>query len=332
MKMCPIRRLFVFPLLAELLLFAAGMPETLVAQTVAVATTSLPDGIVNGAYSATLAATGGTNPYTWSVLGGSLPPGLSLDPATGAVSGTASAYGEFNFTVQVSDASTPPETASNLLSISISAPQDIPPGGPILVITNAANPFSAYYSEILLAEGLNEFASADVSSISPATLGQYDVVILGETSLTSGQITDLSNWVNAGGNLIVMRPDKQLAGLLGLTDALGTITNAYLLVNTSSGPGVGIVGQTIQFHGVADQYTLNGATSLAALYSDAQTATTNPAVTLRSVGSGQAAAFTFDLARSIVYTRQGNPAWSGEQRDGQLGQSGDGQLGSDPRR
>jgi hypothetical protein len=32
---------------------------------------------------------------------------------------------------------------------------------------------------------------------------------------------------------------------------------------------------------------------------------------------GQAAAFTYDLARSVVYTRQGNPAWAGQERDGQ---------------
>ena len=39
---------------------------------------------------------------------------------------------------------------------------------------------------------------------------------------------------------------------------------------------------------------------------------------MRSVGTsgGQAAAFTYDLARSVVYTRQGNPAWSGQERDG----------------
>ncbi len=56
-------------------------------------------------------------------------------------------------------------------------------------------------------------------------------------------------------------------------------------------------------------------------YSSATTATTNPAVTLRSVGSngGQAAAFTYDLARSVVYTRQGNPAWAGQERDGVVG-------------
>ena len=41
-------------------------------------------------------------------------------------------------------------------------------------------------------------------------------------------------------------------------------------------------------------------------------------MTLRSVGTngGQAAAFTYDLAHSVVYTRQGNPAWAGQERDG----------------
>jgi hypothetical protein len=64
--------------------------------------------------------------------------------------------------------------------------------------------------------------------------------------------------------------------------------------------------------------TLNGASSVATLYADPSTATANPAVTLRSVGAsgGQAAAFTFDLARSVVLTRQGNPAWVNQDRDG----------------
>ena len=52
-----------------------------------------------------------------------------------------------------------------------------------------------------------------------------------------------------GGNLIAMRPDKELAGLLGLTDAGATLSNAYLKVDTAAAPGAGIVAQTIQFHG-----------------------------------------------------------------------------------
>ena len=192
------------------------------------------------------------------------------------------------------------------------------PGGPVLVVTSSSNPFSTYYLEILRTEGVNAFAAADLSTVTSTTLSAYDVVVLGETPLSSAQVTMFTNWVNGGGNLIAMRPDKQLAGLLGLTDAAATLSNAYLLVTTTAGtPGAGIVNQTIQFHGTADKYTLNGATSLATLYSNATTATANPAVTSRTVGAGHAVAFTYDLAKSIVYTRQGNPAWSGQERDGQ---------------
>ena len=201
------------------------------------------------------------------------------------------------------------------------APDD-GPGGPILVLTSASNPFSRYTNEILRAEGLNLFLSTDVSQLSAATLAQYDVAILGEISLTPAQVTTLTDWVNGGGNLIAMRPDKQLAGLLGLTDGAATASEGYLLVDTATQPGAGIVGETMQYHGAADLYSLSGATAVATLYSDATTpvAGNAPAVTLNSVGGngGQAAAFTYDLARSIVYTRQGNPAWESEERDGNL--------------
>src|SRR5664280_921784 len=190
------------------------------------------------------------------------------------------------------------------------------PGGPILVISNASDPYSSYYAEILRTEGLNEFAAMDISLVTPSILSNYDVVILAVNPLTSGQVSMVASWVSGGGNLIAMHPDKQLALLLGLTDASATLANGYLLINTASGPGVGLVNQTIQFHGVSDLYTLNSASSLATLYSDASTPTASPAVTLNSFGAGQAAAFTYDLARSMVWSRQGNPAWSGMERDG----------------
>ncbi|HEY4593636.1 MAG TPA: hypothetical protein VIJ61_14570, partial [Thermoanaerobaculia bacterium] len=158
----------------------------------------------------------------------------------------------------------------------------------------------------------------EIGTLDASTLANYDVAILGETSLTSAQVTMLTDWVNAGGNLIAFRPDPQLAGLLGLASASSTLANGYLKIDTAAAPGQGLVDQTIQYHGTADLYTLNDATAIATLYSNAATATSSPAVTLRSVGSagGQAAAFTYDLARSIVYTRQGNPVWAGQERDG----------------
>jgi hypothetical protein len=191
------------------------------------------------------------------------------------------------------------------------------PGGPMLVISSASNPFSLYYAEILRAEGLNAFDFKGIESVSSNTLASYDVVILGEMPLTASQVTMLSDWVDAGGKLIAMRPDKKLCGLLGLSDRRSTVSDAYLLVD-DKGPGSGITDQSIQFHGTADRYELNGAIGLATICSSANTATSDPAVTLNNVGSngGQAAAFTYDLARSVVYTRQGNPLWAGQDRDG----------------
>ena len=73
------------------------------ASSVQITTASLPNGQVQTAYSATLQATGGTTPYTWSVSTGSLPPGLTLTAASGAISGTPSTAGTSSFTIQVAD-------------------------------------------------------------------------------------------------------------------------------------------------------------------------------------------------------------------------------------
>ncbi|TAH32216.1 DUF4082 domain-containing protein [Candidatus Saccharibacteria bacterium] len=191
-------------------------------------------------------------------------------------------------------------------------------GGPILVVTNTGNKFSSYYAEILRAEGYNSFATADVGSLSASSLANYKVVVLGETALTDTQTTTLTDWVNGGGNLVAMRPDSRLSSLAGVTKGLTSSSDKYLQIDTSKAPGQGIVGQTMQYHGPADDYTLNGATSVATLFSDATTTTNKPAVTIRSVGSngGHVALFAYDLAKSVVYTHQGNPAWAGDERDG----------------
>jgi len=192
------------------------------------------------------------------------------------------------------------------------------PGGPILVVADAGNPFGLYTAEILRTEGLNAFAVADITELTVPLLADHDVVVLGEMSLTASQVTLLSDWVAAGGNLIALRPDAQLAGLLGLTGPSAQQDEGYILIDTASTAGSGLVGETIQYHGEADLYTLDGATALADLYSDAATPTAYPALTLNEVGTsgGQAAAFVYDLNKSIVLTRQGNPALVGLDRDG----------------
>ena len=254
-----------------------------------------------------------------------VPANVSYDPATKTATLTPQAALQYGATYTVNlkgGTGGVADVAGNTLLADSSwtfTTEASPP--PILVVGSTANAFGMYLGEILRNEGMHAFTTIDVAFLSPALLAQFDVVLLGETALNAGQVTTLTNWVNGGGNLVAMRPDKQLAGLLGLTDAAATLANAYLQVNTGTSPGAGIVGTTIQYHGTADRYGLNGATSVATLYSSATTPTTNPAVTLRSVGpsGGQAAAFTYDLSRSVVYTRQGNPAWAGQERDGASG-------------
>jgi hypothetical protein len=69
--------------------------------TVSVTTTSLGQAKVGKRYAQDLQAAGGTTPYAWSVISGSLPPGVSL--AGGRLSGTPTAAGTYTFTVQVTD-------------------------------------------------------------------------------------------------------------------------------------------------------------------------------------------------------------------------------------
>jgi hypothetical protein len=83
-----------------------------------VTTVSLQNGNVGVAYSATLAATGGAVPYTWSVASGTVPPGLSLSTA-GALTGMPTTIGSYTFTAQVKDSEPTPAIATQQFTVII---------------------------------------------------------------------------------------------------------------------------------------------------------------------------------------------------------------------
>ncbi len=86
---------------------------------ITITTSALPSGLTGQAYSEGLTASGGLTPYSWSVTAGALPDGLSLDGATGVISGIPSVYGMFEFTVEATDANS--GAATQDLSIAIGA-------------------------------------------------------------------------------------------------------------------------------------------------------------------------------------------------------------------
>lgn len=83
-----------------------------------VRTATLKNATKSWAYSATLAATGGVGPLTWSVLDGVLPPGLKLSTA-GRISGTPTTRGTWSFTVRVADSASPQNDATRTLSLTV---------------------------------------------------------------------------------------------------------------------------------------------------------------------------------------------------------------------
>jgi hypothetical protein len=78
---------------------------------------SLPDAILNRPYSAPVQVSGATGAVTFSITGGALPPGLTLDPATGVVSGAAAVLGPTVFTITVVDSTS--DTATNQLTLEV---------------------------------------------------------------------------------------------------------------------------------------------------------------------------------------------------------------------
>jgi uncharacterized repeat protein (TIGR03803 family) len=107
----------------------SGFATLTVDQSLLISTPSLTNGTVSVAYSATLGATGGVPPYSWSIVSGNLPPGLSIGASTGVIQGTPTTLGESSFTVQVQDSAPVPDKTTSSLDIDV----------PLLVTANPAS-------------------------------------------------------------------------------------------------------------------------------------------------------------------------------------------------
>ncbi|HWV57744.1 MAG TPA: putative Ig domain-containing protein [Longimicrobiales bacterium] len=100
----------------------SGPSQTKTFQTLVIETTSLPDGAVSQPYSAQLAVSGGSGLPAWSIVEGSLPAGLTLNASTGAITGTPTTAGNFQFTVRATGGG---QTVERQLTIEIAPPPNV---------------------------------------------------------------------------------------------------------------------------------------------------------------------------------------------------------------
>src|SRR5215469_12246831 len=129
---------------------AASASPFVLAHKLIITSTSLPDAVLNTAYNATLQFIGGTGAVTWSLTTGTLPPGLTLTPSTGVISGTPTAAGTSAITVNAVDSASPPNSVAIALSITVNA------SAPTFAISTAALPngtIGVPYDQILTATG-----------------------------------------------------------------------------------------------------------------------------------------------------------------------------------
>jgi len=219
-----------------------------VSGTLAITTDAvLPAGAIGTPYSATLAAAGGQAPYAWSILpqsGTSAPPGFVLDPASGRLSGTPAAAGNYQFLAGVSDAAG--HTASKLLTLTIGAVLKIStpsplPGGTVGVAyklqfsaTGGTPPYTWSVANGALPAGLALDPSSGTLSGTPTAGGPFIITI---------GVKDAAQSASNSFSLTIGAPTLPAVTITGLPDSATPATQPSLGVGLSSAYTLDLTGQ-----------------------------------------------------------------------------------------
>jgi hypothetical protein len=201
---------------------------------ISLAPPTLPDGILGPPYSEVISASGGAPPYTYTVTAGALPNGLMLNGTTGAISGTLTTIGSFDFTITATDANlcvvslpyvilVEPQDCL-LLSL---APAELAPmvvGVPYsqtLVASGGTPPYSYALTGGSLPAGLSLDPQSGVLSGIPTTLGPFAFEITATDALGCTTSLGYNAAVLAGSPPVAVPAMSGWSLLLLLTGILG---------------------------------------------------------------------------------------------------------------
>ena len=223
--------------------YSSSLPLRIEAVNLAIATNSLAGASTNVPYSQGFASIGGTPPYTYTLLTGTLPPGLVLSTG-GVLSGTPTAAATYNFTIRTTDATTATAQAAFAITVSGSGPRILTtsfPNGILNQIYNASfsgqggtPPYTYSLASGTLPTGLILSPNGTFSG-TPTISGVYPITIrIGDANQQSSQ-SDLLININSSAFSInnVTAPDGfvNTSYTFALTTSNGTAPNAFMLLS-----------------------------------------------------------------------------------------------------
>lgn len=145
---------------------------------------TLPNGVAGTPYSQSVVASGGVAPYTYAVSSGALPAGLTLNPATGAITGSPATFGTANFTITATDANGCPGSraysiviaaaacpAISLNPISLPSAQIAIPYSQVVVASGGTGPYTYSVSSGALPAGLSLNVASGAITGTPTASG-----------------------------------------------------------------------------------------------------------------------------------------------------------------
>ena len=193
---------------------ATGSFAFTIAPALTIAACQATSAPVGQAYSATLSASGGAPPYTWTLATGLLPPGLAINAASGQIAGTPSTAGSYSFGVKVADQFS--ASANTICVVTISAPQ------PSLAISTSSLPSGLSgtpYSQPLAATGGQPpYTWAVAAGALPSGLGLTGGQISG-TPTTTGTFQFTINVTDSAGKTAAKDFAIQIGAALTLITA-----------------------------------------------------------------------------------------------------------------
>jgi hypothetical protein len=152
---------------------------------------------IGTAYSSALSVSGGTGPYTYSIISGSLPPGITLNTSTGAISGTPTTAGTYTFTSKAVDANGKSDTET--CTLVVVAPVITLNCGPCSASKGTVG--SSYSATMTVSGGAgsNTF-SVSSGSLPPGLSLNASTGTISGTPTTAGTYTFTSKVVDKNGN------------------------------------------------------------------------------------------------------------------------------------